>query len=154
MSMWRRLAAAGAVATLGVTMAACGTKAGNGSASSTSTTGSPALVTTSSAGSQSPPSTNVPDSVPNQVTVRKDVDMQNCGSTQGGWSAGGTLRNTQGHAATYHITVFFTTSQATDLAYGLTSVEVGSGQTKLWSVKASFAAPAQVLCVLRGVSTT
>ncbi|HTU39895.1 MAG TPA: hypothetical protein VMF35_17995 [Acidimicrobiales bacterium] len=64
------------------------------------------------------------------------------------------MKNTQGHDATYRITVFFTSAQATDLAYGVTSVGVGSGQVKLWSVKATFSAPSQVLCVLRGVSAS
>ncbi len=98
--------------------------------------------------------TDVPDNVPNQVSVRKDVAVQNCAATAGGWSAGGTVQNTLGHDATYHIDVFFTSAQATDLAYGVTAVAVDSGQTKLWSVRATFAAPAQVLCVLRGVSTS
>lgn len=156
MSLWRRLAAVGALALLGVTVAACTSSSKSGLPSSTpastSTTASSGSGSTASTGVS--PSTNVPDSVPNQVAVRKDVDVQNCGSTPGGWSAGGTVKNTMGHAATYHITVFFTTAQATDLAYGVTSVQVGSGQGKLWSVKATFAAPSQVLCVLRGVSTS
>jgi hypothetical protein len=94
----------------------------------------------------------VPSNVPNQGSARKDVQMINCGSSSGGWSAGGTIKNMLGHHATYHITVFFTSTEATDLAYGSTSVPVTSGQTKRWSVKSNFSAPAQVLCVLRGVA--
>jgi hypothetical protein len=152
MSKWRRLAAAGAAVAFGAALAACTSNSDDGSASSTSTTGNVGSGSTPSTGVQ--PSTTVPDSVLNQVSVRKNVDMQNCGSAPGGWSAGGTVKNKLGHAATYHITVFFTTGQATDLAYGVTSVQLASGQGKLWSVKATFTPPAQVLCVLRGVSTS
>ena len=149
MSRWRRPAGLGALMVLGTVLAACSSGPGTGSSSTTSTT-RPLGHTPSS----STPSTNVPETVPNEISARKDVAMQNCASTAGGWSAGGTVNNTLGHDATFHITVFFTSAQATDLAYGTTSVAVGSGQTKLWSVKASFTPPTQVLCVLRGVSTS
>ena len=138
MAMWKRLSAVLVVSALGVSLAAC-SGSNNPSSSTTTTKAVPG---------------SVPNNVPNQVRVRKDVQMINCGSSSGGWSAGGTIKNTLGHDATYNITVFFTSTQATDLAYGSTSVPVSSGQTKLWSVKSSFAAPAQVLCVLRGVATS
>jgi hypothetical protein len=96
----------------------------------------------------------VPTSVPNQVSVRKDVQLLHCGATKGGWSAGGTVKNSLGHTATYQITIFFTSNQATDLAFAKTSVSLGAGQSKLWSTQATFAAPAQVLCVLRGVAAS
>ena len=149
MSMWRRLAAVGAVTALGLSLAACSSNPTNGSASSTSTS-----AKSGTGGSRGSNATDVPNNVPNQVSVRKDVAVQNCAATAGGWSAGGTVQNTLGHDTTYHIDVFFTSAQATDLAYGVTTVAVPAGQTKLWSVSATFAAPAQVLCVLRGVSTS
>ena len=96
----------------------------------------------------------VPTSVPNEVSVRKDVQMLSCGATKGGWSAGGTVKNSLGHDATYQITIFFTSNQATDLAYAMTSVSVGAGQSKVWSTQATFPPPAQVLCVLRGVAAS
>jgi putative hemolysin len=98
--------------------------------------------------------TVVPLSVPNQDSVRKDVDLLTCAKSADGWSAGGALRNTLGEAATYTITVFFTSSQSTDLAYATTMAEVDNGKFALWSAKATFAAPASVLCVLRGVSAS
>jgi hypothetical protein len=126
-----------AAAAMALSLSACGS--GTPSASSTSTTKVTVLG-------------SVPLSVPNQITVRKDVDMINCAATKGGWSAGGTVRNNLGHPATYLITVYFTSSQATDLAYASTSVAVDQGQSKLWSVRATFNAPGVVLCVLRGVA--
>ena len=136
MAVWRRWSAVLVVSTMGVALAAC--SGSNHPSSSTTTT---------VAGS-------VPDNVPNQVSARKDVQMIDCASSRGGWSAGGTIKNTLGHDATYHITVFFTSTEATDLAYGSTSVPVSSGRTRSWSVNSTFAAPAQVLCVLRGVAAS
>jgi hypothetical protein len=93
-------------------------------------------------------------SVPNQPSVRKDVRLLNCAQSSGGWSAGGAVANTLGKAATYTITVFFTSAQATDLAYATTKVTVDDGKNALWSAKATFAAPAGTLCVLRGVAAS
>jgi hypothetical protein len=138
MSMVRRLSV---VAALGLSLAACGNSPSGNSAATTSSTAHGAT-------------TSFPEKVSNQVGVRKDVDLRNCASTHGGWSAGGTVRNTLGHDATYEITVFFTSSMAQDLAYATTSVPVSAGKSSLWSVTASFAAPSTVLCVLRGVSTS
>jgi hypothetical protein len=98
--------------------------------------------------------TVVPLSVPNEVSVRKDVDLLTCNQSSGGWSAGGAVRNTLGKAVTFTITVFFTSAQSTDLAYATTTVSVDTGKNALWNVKATFAAPAGVLCVLRGVSAS
>jgi hypothetical protein len=80
--------------------------------------------------------------------------MKNCGSSPGGWSAGGIVNNPSGSTTTYVITVFFTSTGATDLASGTTSVGIAPHGSSLWSVKATFAAPSQVLCVLRGVATS
>jgi len=91
--------------------------------------------------------------VPNQDSVRKDVQLLNCRSTKGGWSACGRVRNTLGHDTTVDITVFFTSTEAMDLASAATSVPLNAHQSKLWSVEGTFAAPAQLLCVLRGVAT-
>jgi hypothetical protein len=122
MSTRGRPLALATVAIVGPCLAACG-NSGNGTASSTTTSTRPGSTR---AGSTSP--TGAPASVPNQPAVRQDVTLSNCASAPGGWSAGGAVKNTEGHDATYHITDFFTTAQATDLTYGT------------------------VLCVLRGVS--
>ncbi|HEY6473683.1 MAG TPA: hypothetical protein VIY26_12380 [Acidimicrobiales bacterium] len=100
----RRLLALASVCALGVSVAACG-NSGNGSAT----------TTTSHSG------TSIPDRVPNQDSVRRDVTIGTCSAVPGGWSAGGTIKNTLGHDATYEITIFFTSAAATDLAYGATS---------------------------------
>jgi hypothetical protein len=92
--------------------------------------------------------------VPNDVSVRKDVTLLNCESSPGGWVAGGTVKNPTTKTQTYKITVFFTSSGATDLAYGSTTSTVPGGKNALWTVRVTFPAPAQVLCVLRGVATT
>ena len=133
----------------------------------TSTTAAAATTTTSttSGGASTAPSTTsttagsaatttVPNNVPNQDNVRKNVLLKNCASSPGGWSAGGILSNPSGSSTTYKITIFFTSTGATDLASGSTSVPVNAHGSELWSVQAKFAAPSQVLCVLRGVATS
>lgn len=133
----RRLLALASVCALGVSVAACG-NSGNGSAT----------TTTSHSG------TSIPDRVPNQDSVRRDVTIGTCSAVPGGWSAGGTIKNTLGHDATYEITIFFTSAAATDLAYGATSTAVSAGKSAPWTVTAKFAAPSTVQCVLRGVSAS
>jgi hypothetical protein len=133
----RRLLALASVCALGVAVAACG-NSGNGSATST----------TSISG------TSVPSNVPNQDAVRTDVTMSTCAPAHGGWSAGGTIKNTLGHDATYQITIFFTSAQASDLAYGQTSTAVKAKRSGPWTVTATFDAPSTVRCVLRGVAAS
>jgi hypothetical protein len=137
---WTRPLAAVLVA--GFCLAAC-SNSGKPSASSTSTTTTLPAITRE---------TVVPLSVPNQDNVRKDVAMTNCAASTGGWSAGGAVLNTLGKTATYTITVFFTNKGYTDLAYAVTTVPLDAGKSKLWSAKATFAAPNTVRCVLRGVA--
>lgn len=140
---WTR--AVTSVLVAGVCLAACSS---SGKPSTSATTTPPTL----------PPSvskdTVVPMSVPNQPSVRKDVKLFNCSKSTGGWSAGGTIDNTQGKTATYDITVFFTSTGYTDLASANTSVTVDAGKQSLWNANAAFAAPGTVLCVLRGVSAS
>ena len=132
-----------AVLVAGMCLAACSNSGKpSSSATTTTTTTAPPIST----------DTIVPNNVPNQDSVRKDVRLLNCGQSNGGWSAGGTVNNTLGKAATYTITVFFTSSQATDLAFATTMVKVDSGKNSLWTAKATFAAPPGVICVLRGVA--
>ena len=144
MSRGRRLSGLAALLAFGIPLASCSNSNTPSASSSTTTT---TTTTTTTLGT-------VPTSVPNQVSVRKDVRLLNCGAIKGGWSAGGTVKNSLDRAATYQITVFFTSDQATDLAFAKTSVPLSAGQSKLWSTQATFAAPAQVLCVLRGVAAS
>ena len=134
-----------AVLVAGVCLAACG-NSGKPSSSPTSTTTTAAPSTSKD--------TIVPVNVPNQDNVRKDVQLLNCGQSSGGWSAGGEVSNSLGKSATFDITVFFTDAASTDLAYATTNVTLDSGKSSLWSVKATFAAPAGTVCVLRGVAAS
>ena len=134
-----------AVLVAGVCLAACG-NSGKPSSSATTTTTTKAPSTSQD--------TVVPVNVPNQDNVRKDVQLLNCAASSGGWSAGGEVRNTLGKSATFDITVFFTNAVSTDLAYATTNVTLDSGKGSLWSVKATFAAPAGTVCVLRGVAAS
>jgi hypothetical protein len=126
-------------------LSACG-RTGPGSASQPSGITHP--TTFSSSGDRSK---GIPVSVPDDPRVRPDVQLINCGSTIDGWSAGGIVQNSLDRPVTMVITVFFTSTQASDLAASTTTVPLAKGQSKLWSTQAAFAAPSQVLCVLRGV---
>jgi len=145
----RRLSLFASLGVLALVLAACSSapssESQNASNTPTSHAGAARSSTTTAASA-------VPASVPNQDNVRKDVTLSNCGAVSGGWSAGGTVKNSMGHQATYQITVFFTDTGATDLAYGVTNVPVAAGKSSPWSVTTRFAAPSQVLCVLRGVA--
>jgi hypothetical protein len=138
---WARRVAS--VLAAGLCLAAC-SNSGKPSSSSTTATTRPAIAS----------ETIVPASVPNQDKVRKNVTMSNCAASPGGWSAGGTVHNTLDKTATYSITVFFTSTGYTDLAYAVTKVPLDAGKSTIWSVKATFAAPSSVLCVLRGVAAS
>ena len=133
-------------------LAACG---GAGTAGTTHAvpTSPPTTVTTAARVTQTtgPVPSTVPLHVPDQQAARNDVALLNCNAEVGGWSAGGTVKNSTAQQASYLITVFFTSAQATDLAFGTTTVVLGPGQGNLWSVSAQFPAPAGVRCVLRGV---
>ena len=97
---------------------------------------------------------SVPAKVPNSVAARANATLASCHSADGGWQAGGTVKRAGGSAASYKITVFFTTSHATVIGYGDTVIQVAAGQTKPWTVRARFDAPKGTVCVLRGVALT
>ena len=124
---------------LGLSLAACGGNSDPGRSSSPPTP-STVRVTTS------------PATTPGH-SIFKDVHLLNCAANKHGWSAGGTVQDSLSHAATYVITVFFTSSVAENLDYGSTSVRLKAGQITLWSVSAVFAAPTTVRCVLTTVTT-
>ncbi len=130
------------------------TTAAAGTTTTSTTSKSGATTAPSSSTTTSVSTTTVPANVPNQDNVRKNVILKNCAASPGGWSAGGVVNNPSGSSTTYKITIFFTSTGATDLASGSTSVPLDAHGSSLWSVKATFAAPSQVLCVLRGVATS
>ena len=93
----------------------------------------------------------IPTKVPDEASVRPDVQLINCGQTKGGWSAGGTVQNSLRRRTTYIITVFFTSAQATDLASAVTSVPLAAGKSKFWSTQATFPLRAKC-CAYSGAS--
>jgi hypothetical protein len=97
---------------------------------------------------------SVPARVPNSVAARRNATLASCHSADGGWQADGTVKHAGGSAASYKITVFFTTSSATVIGYGDTVIQVAAGQTKPWTVRGTFDAPKGTRCVLRGVALT
>lgn len=108
---------------------------------------------TTPSGSFTPsPATDIPASVANNLERRKDAVITSCRpGADGGWEARGTVANTGQSPGEYAITIFFTTENATVLDYAVTSVTVEGGATQEWSAHKNFQAPANVLCVLRGV---
>ena len=116
--------------------------------------GSAAARTTQGAGLPSGVhgATNVPTSVPNNPSRRANVIMAKCSAAPGGWAAAGTVHNPAGQPSAYRITVFFTTTSATVIGVATTSVSVPARSSKPWQAVGHFRAPAQALCVLRGVA--
>ncbi len=94
----------------------------------------------------------VPDSVPNNPDKRNGVSLIGCAAVSGGWEASGAAMNPTSTATKYLITVFFTTSQATDQTYASTTVDVAAGKSTTWRVSAHFTADPSTVCVLRGVA--
>lgn len=138
----KRLAALAGVVALAVTLTAC-----------TSSKGHPPTPTSSETTPTPGPGVTIPTKVANDVAVRKYVTLDKCVAAPGGWSASGAIDNKLTKAATYEITVFFTSALATDLQFGVTKVKVAAGKTAPWTVNATFKAPSKVICVLRGVAT-
>jgi hypothetical protein len=96
----------------------------------------------------------VPLTVPNSVRARRAVTLTGCAATGSGGHASGTAIAPGTSAATYTITVFFTTRQATVIGYGTTKVHAVPAKTILWAVGTHFKAPPGMRCVLRGVSAS
>jgi plastocyanin len=116
-------------------------------------------TTTSTAAGQATTTTSlvvvpVPTSVPNVVADRKNVTLTGCAASLGGWGATGKATNPGSSAVTYELTIFFTTSHATNVNYATASVTVAPGATVDWQANKSFIIQSPPLsCVLRGVST-
>jgi hypothetical protein len=114
-------------------------------------TGGPA-PTHSRTPSPTPTSAALPSSIPNDPALRSDVRMRSCAAVAGGWSAGGRITNTSGERRDYRITVLFTTTDATVIGVGATTVPVRPGTQRNWSIRSSFVAASPTLCVLSGVA--
>jgi hypothetical protein len=96
------------------------------------------------------PAARVPLTVPNSVTARKAVTLTGCTATSAGGLATGTVTGTR--AATYTITVFFTTRGATVVGYATARVHAAPGKATPWRASGHFRAPHGMSCVLRGVT--
>jgi hypothetical protein len=95
--------------------------------------------------------TSLPASVPNKTALRSNVTMSSCAAAHGGWRAGGTARNPAKHAATYTITVYFTTDHATVIGTAATKVSLAPGESRPWTATGTFHPATPTLCILRGV---
>jgi hypothetical protein len=94
----------------------------------------------------------IPLNVPNSVSARKAVILTNCTATSLGGLATATVTAPAAKAATYTITVFFTTAGTTVLDYATAVVHATPGKATRWQASGRFKAPQGMRCVLRGVS--
>jgi hypothetical protein len=93
----------------------------------------------------------IPTKIVNVPPKRKSIVLSTCAAAPGGWKAAGTATNSGTTAASYKITVFFTTPKATVEGYAVTDVTVAAGKSAPWAATGKFSAAAGSLCVLRGV---
>lgn len=100
------------------------------------------------------PAQRIPLVVPNSVRARRAVTLTDCAVTRSGGHASGTVTAPGASAATYTITVFFTTRQATVIGYGTTKVHAAPGKATPWQAGGRFTASHGMRCVLRGVTTS
>ena len=68
----------------------------------------------------------------------------------GDGSAGGAVVNPTDSAASYEITVFFTTQTGTVIGFGSTEIDVQGNETAEWTVESQFTPAPDTKCVLRG----
>ncbi|MFJ9317739.1 hypothetical protein ACIRN4_26350 [Pimelobacter simplex] len=97
------------------------------------------------------PDVTVPRKVVNRPAARDRVTVTGCRAADGGWSASGRAVGRRAGADQLTITVFFTTEQATVVAWGQTTVDVPDGRSAEWSVRANLPVEGELRCVLRGV---
>lgn len=141
------------IATVGL-LGACTTarhQAPPGPTSATVPTPAPIIVT--------PPTTlptysqyPLPAKIADNAAKHNQVHVSGCASTGSAATATGTVHNPGSKSVRYDITVFFTSPSATAVNYATTSVTVAAGASGDFTAARDFAAPAQVLCVLAGVT--
>lgn len=118
----------------------------------TSVSATTPTTTAQSSASTVPVQHPLPSTVPNNLTLRKNVTITACHAIAGGWAATGTAANPGTSPGNYQITVFFTTPRATVLDYATVAVVVQPGKTAQWTAEQRFATVPGMICVLRGVS--
>lgn len=158
---WRTACASGAVAAA-LVASGCAAPPGGGMPRPPAAVGAPSAAaagtspharaaTAKTAAAAAP---GVPLAVPNSVRARKAVTLTGCAATRAGGHASGIVIAPGTGVATYTITVFFTTRQATVIGYGTAKVRARPGRTTPWAVGRHFKAPPGMRCVLRGASTS
>lgn len=95
--------------------------------------------------------TSVPSDVPNMPALRRNVAIDTCASSDGGWKAVGTAKNPTKADVTYTISIFFTTDKGTVIGTGKTKVAVSAGATRDWTVSSRLTPAPDTRCILRGV---
>lgn len=95
--------------------------------------------------------TSVPSDVPNTPALRRNVAIDTCARSAGGWKAVGTAKNPTKADATYTISVFFTTDTGTVIGTGKTTVAVSAGSSSDWTVSSTLTPAPDTRCILRGV---
>ena len=150
---------AGAVAAALIATAGCGggqapSPAGAARPAASSPAGGASSRTAGGTEAATPAVRRIPLTVPNQAQARKAVTLSSCAGTKAGGHAAGTIAAPGTSAATFTITVFFTTRQATVLGYAATTVRAAPGQATPWKVSGHFTAPPGLRCVLRGVTAS
>jgi len=93
----------------------------------------------------------VPSGIPNDPALRADASMSTCAAAGNGWKAAGLVNNSSSHRRDYHLTVLFTTTEATAIGVGTTIVHVAAGAKTSWTVMSAAPVPPPALCVLSGV---
>ncbi len=155
-----RVSRATSVAVVGLSViaitAGCSSGQSNNTKSSSAPKSTASVTAPATAGSATITQYPLPTgTISNNTTAngpRTQVAITSCAAVDGGWGASGTAKNPGTSAVTYDITIFFTSTGATVLDYATASVKVAAGKTENWTAAAKFAAPSNVLCVLRGVA--
>jgi len=132
-----------------ITLSACSTASTSSAPARSSKSSTPPR---SSSATTIPPQHPVPATVSNNDLLRKNVTVTTCAAVAGGWGAKGTATDPGATPVTYHITIFFTTPEATVLDDATTTVSVQPHQTADWAASQQFATVPKMICVLRGVS--
>lgn len=152
---YRRAAEAVVSAAVCLTLAACsGSDSSPAPSYSASIGSSPAVVAPTI--SPTRPQHQIPDekSIVEVPALRRTITLTSCKAVTGGWSAGGSAKNTTAKAQTYSMLVFFTDKYSRTIDFARGSVRVAPGKTGTWTATKTFSPPAGTQCVLRGLYAT
>lgn len=85
--------------------------------------------------------------------ARKQVELTRCRQTRVGWSAVGTVRNTDSAVRRFVVTVYFADKAGATVNFATTAIELESGATEKWSASKRFEAPQRITCTIAGVTS-